>query len=183
MASDFLKDFVACAGLALEMDDRAIVESGRPRGESGGLLRSQQEKFYQFIVWKAAYAKWPTEVEKNFHDLVIVDPTRHNAYACVFEMKNWLSSAGLRELPWILADIDGKLKNCNSDDSVFVLFSANDRNCMADQIKILEAKAFTSAPPPRRETYCFPTWNPDGTEVEFWMAAWPIKIGPLLGPL
>jgi hypothetical protein len=181
MADSFLKDFITCAGAALETEDRSIIEAGRARGKHGGLLRSQQEKFYQYVVWKAAYAKWAAEVEKDSHDLVVLDPTDDRKYLCVFEMKNWFSVNGKRELPFIIHDINIKLRNCISPNSAFILFSANNRGAMDEQLRWLEAQVFGEAPPPSRETYCFATVNPYSptVESEFWIAGWPIKAGPL----
>jgi hypothetical protein len=181
MVTDFLSDFTICAGEALEREDKFIMEAGRARGESGGLLRSQQEKFYQFIVWKAVYSKWRAEVEKDSHDLVLLDPTDVKKYLCIFEMKNWLSASGLRERPHINRDIQVKLTQCISSDSAFILFSANNRGAAEEQLKFFERHAFPEIPNPRRKIHCFPTLHPDATEAEFWIAVWPIKSGPLFG--
>lgn len=157
MTDDFLKEFVACAGAALEAEDRFIREAGRGRGKAGGLLRSQHEKFYQYIVWKAAYSKWPTEVERSRHDLVILDPSDHLKYRCVFEMKNWLSKLSFRELPCIRSDVDTKLKDCFAEDSALIIFSGNDPGCMDQQLKFFEEQVFPGIDRPMRETYCFQT--------------------------
>jgi len=184
MAVKFLKNFVLCAGAALEIEDRSIIEAGRARGKPGGLLRSPQERFYQYVVWKATHAKWDVEVEKDAHDLVILNPYDNRKYLCVFEMKNWFSENGMREVRPIKNDIDVKLKNCDSPNSAFILFSANPRGAMDEQLRWLEDRIFDSSPP-SRETYCFTTVSPHSpsVECEFWIAGWPIKSGPIFSNL
>jgi hypothetical protein len=185
MGGNFIKEFIECAGTALKEEDRSLVESGRRHGRPGGLLRAQQEKFYQYIVWKAACEKWPAEVEKDSHDLVFLDPTDGTKYLCVCEMKNWFSESGLKELPHIDRDVRIKLNQSICPDSVFLLFSANDRGHMDKQLQFFQQRVFADPSfQPTPETFCFETINPYNPPVlgEFWIACWPIKSGPFLSP-
>ena len=80
----------------------------------------------------------------------------------------------------MLSDIEGKLKSCDADNSALVIFSANDRGCMHEQLRWFEEHVFSGVPQPLRESYCFPAsspWTP--TDSEFWIAVWPVKSGPL----
>jgi hypothetical protein len=188
MSTDFLKEFVASFGTALEAEDKRIMEAGRSRGEIGGLMQShlQAERFYQFIVWRAAYQRWPCRVEDRIgygpHDIAIYEDSDYRKCICVLEMKTWLERDGLpsQKLNGMEHDL-AKLKSCNSSDSAFVIFSASKVGSICDQLKYVETTVFKDAKPSPPEVYRFPTQNPYDTqaEFEFWVAVWPIKIGPL----
>ena len=179
MASDFLKEFVACAGAALKAEDQAIIDAGHAQGQFGGLLRTQQEKFYQYIIWKAVIAKWPFEVEKNYHDLIKVDPLDHKKYECTFEIKKWLNPGPPNNKQQIENDVINKLRSCKAENSAFILISANNRGFMHQQIRLFVDALLPGTLSHCPETSCFTTTNPEREEVEFWIAVWPIKPGPL----
>ena len=88
----FLKDFVIAARDALRSEDKWIENIARIHDRQGGLLRQQSERFYQAIVWKAAYEKWPCKMEARLanvsYDLGVCD--KNGRCTCVIEMKMWL---------------------------------------------------------------------------------------------
>jgi hypothetical protein len=65
-----------------------------------------------------------------------------------------------------------------------MLFSSNDRGEMAKQLCLLRTEIFSRDLPQTiwgsgPLTYCFPIaprWQPD---ADFWVALWPVKIGPM----
>jgi hypothetical protein len=178
MANDFLKDFTIRAGAALEAEDRLIIGSGHIRGEVGGILRLNNERYYQFILWKAVLSSWNAKVEEQSHDLVIFDPSNSDKALAIFEMKKWMSPNGLPELSGILHDIK-RLNACDAPNAALIIFSANNRGEMDKQLEWFEEHVFAGIPKPQRETYCFPTVSPHTPAAEFWIAVWPIKSGPL----
>jgi len=180
MASDFLNKLTIRAGAALEAEDRLIMGSGHVRGEVGGLLRLPNERYYQFILWRAVLSSWAAKVEEERHDLVIFDPEETAKYLVIVEMKKWMSEDGEREIPWIVEDIR-RLSSCESPNSALIIFSENPKGDMETNLAWLEERIFPNAPPPKHETYCFPTFSPYNPRDawEFWIAAWPIRSGSL----
>jgi len=175
MTVGLLRDFVIRAGTALEAEDRLIIGAGRVRGETGGILRLDNERYYQFIVWRSILPRWGAAVEQNAHDLVIFDDHNRNKYYAIFEIKRWMSGSGRKEILGMKKDIK-KLQQCDASNAFLVIFSANERNDRITQIDWLENKLFQEMRP-EREEYCFNTINEDAKEVEFWVGAWQIKPG------
>ena len=91
-----LKKIVTIAARFLKKEDDAILNSIKNnqiayKNKSGGLLRINNERYYQFIIAKGLIAEYeyPIEIEKNTYDLVVLDCNR---YKTVVEMKRWMSS-------------------------------------------------------------------------------------------
>ncbi|MGO9135961.1 MAG: hypothetical protein ACLP8A_18215 [Methylovirgula sp.] len=161
-------DFVTRAGLGLEAEDHLLLGSGLVQGQHGGLSRLFNERYYQFIVWRAVSPRWNAKVEHKTHDLVIFD--ERGQYAVVIEMKAYGSKNGIEELPGIHSDLD-KLSQCGGPIRAMMVFSTNPRGQSAENIKFLEEKI------PRlisegRKSYVFNTFNEKGEKYEFWLAVW-----------
>lgn len=94
------------------------------KNKSGGLLRINNERYYQFIIAKGLIAEYeyPIEIEKNTYDLVVLDGNR---YKTVVEMKRWMSSTGKSEIDGIKVDINNKLLPSDSERALMLIFSAN----------------------------------------------------------
>jgi len=184
--SSFLKDFVYRAGIGLEQEDRSIIGSSRIHDQIGGILRIQQERFWQYIIFKSVYSKWKIEVEKfygNFRYDFAKKSDDSEDYDCFFEMKNWLSELGESELEGICKDIK-RLNMEYLDNSVIILLSSNRRGDMNHKIEWLENKVKDSCgfqlDSNLRESFCFDTISHQDNEAhEFWISAWPIKVGSL----
>ena len=70
MSTEVLKEVVALGGLALQAEDR-LVRAVYHKGEQGGLVRMQNERYYQFIVWRAIPPKWHADLERRSHDIIL----------------------------------------------------------------------------------------------------------------
>lgn len=180
MVDGFLAEFVITAGKALEDEDKDISAIGQSRREIGGIRRIDSERFFQSIVWKAAYRKWPCRMECRLggtsYDLVVFEAPDYRTPSCVFEMKNWLETGGPKVRD-IQRDIE-RLKQCPTNDSALVVFSANNRGVTDRQRRSFERDIFEEARDRSHEIYSFPIVYTNGTLQEFWVAAWPIKSAP-----
>ena len=157
-----------------------IIGSGHIRGEVGGILRLNNERYYQFSLWRAVLSGWNARVEEQSHDLVIVDPSDSSKHLAIFEMKRWMGARG--DEPKVVKDITRdieRLQKSKAHNSVLVIFSANPRGKMDENLAFFEKLFFSGVSQPQRETYCFPTVDARADKVEFWVAFWPIKSGPL----
>lgn len=131
-----------------------------------GQFRMPNERYYQFLIWRAILHKWHAEVEKERWDLTVVaDGARH-----VFEMKRWFSEAGFREIPGIRRDIAklGLLPH-----GYMLIFSANPPKDTDTQLKWLEDK-LQGIEKASLVDYRLPTFNGLGNAIEFWVAGWPV---------
>ncbi len=179
---------VEIAGAALKEEDRLLLKAFRKNkiaypGESGGILRLNNERYYQFIVARslARTFPYPAAVEIDTHDLVLRYPGDKSRWFAVCEMKRWMSSPGGQEIPSIARDFT-KLRKCKSDHSIMMIFSANPlskhspESGTKEQLKFLSDSLGTSLVKDCAEwkTYVFPTRNPKGEKVEFWIGAYEV---------
>ena len=168
-----LARLVDLAGMAIESEDRQILEAtaANPTAKlrrGGGILRFNNERFYQFIVAKSLLSMpYKVVVEVDFHDLVLEEPDTGKRFAVV-EMKRWMSASGERELPGIRTDMFKKLQKASATHKLMLLFSANPPGQMHEQINWLLAKL--NLPLDRWSSYCFTTSDQNNAAVEFWIA-------------
>ena len=163
-----IEGFTLRAGLGLEAEDRLLLGSHMVRGQHGGLFRLFNERYFQFIVWRALTPKWDVKVEHDYHDLVVFDSQRN--YAAVFEMKPWKSADGKTEIPGIIRDVD-KLVKRSSPVKGMIIFSANARGCFSANVNWLEEQ-IPSLEASKRTSFVFDTLNDKGCEIEFWLGIW-----------
>jgi hypothetical protein len=107
MLDNVLKEFISLSGAAIEEEDRIILGRSYVRGVPCGILRLNNERYYQFICWKACMARWDADVEAHGqHDLVLSVPSETGKLLAVFEMKRWMSPGGETEIPGIRGDLE-----------------------------------------------------------------------------
>ena len=164
------QELVQTAGSALEIEDRYILGCLAARGgNGGGLLANQNERYYQFMIWRQLMSRWDVKTELQTHDLVI---SYGNGKHAVIEIKRWFSASGDRELPGIRRDITKMVDNKQCSQAFMMIISVNPLECTSGNLAFLQTEI------PRLSgddatLYKFPTRN--GNEsVEFWVAAWTI---------
>ena len=184
MDREVLSGVVALGGKGLEAEDRVIRGYVAARGESGGILRRQDERYYQHVVWRSVLARWNALLERNplgagkQIDLEVMnDGTPH-----YFEMECWLSKSGKRELKGIRTDVEMVGRRPNG---YMLVFSANPPGTTKENLAWLESQhrnpgeAQSAGPGLRedsREIHMFLTQDAKGDEVEFWIAGWAITV-------
>ena len=173
-----LIELVNTAGKALEIEDQHILDAVAKNrtaydGESGGIIRFNNERFYQFVVAKALISTMPYRVgvEIDSHDLVLKNPTTSEKFAVV-EMKRWMTGVGNRELPKIRIDIHEKLPRAQSELKLMLVFSANPVGQMLENIEWLSEKLVVSKD--LWVTHCFSTFDQQGVPIEFWTAGYQV---------
>ena len=124
-----LEDVVRLGGLALQAEDCAIRAAVHHRGERGGLVRMENERYHQFIIWRAILPIWHAELEReNNTDIIISrDATKH-----FFELKNWRGATGNEQIQNIRNDVS-KLQS--TENGYLLITSGNPRNQTDDNIK------------------------------------------------
>jgi hypothetical protein len=165
--SSALGDVVRLGGLALQAEDCAIQAALHHRGEYGGLVRAQNEKYHQFIIWRAVLPIWHAVIEReNATDIVLTrDKVKH-----YFELKNWRGYTGIPQLKFIRKDV----QKLNSRENGYILITSlnsaehTERNFsyLVDEVKGLE--------PGSRKDFRFSTKGLDGGDLEFWIAGWSV---------
>ena len=165
-------------GAALEAEDRLLLGSGLVRGEAGGILRLVNERYYQFVLWRASLAHWRAEVEYGaHHDLVLFSADDPGKMWAIFELKLWTTDYD-SQLPSFRVDLD-KLRSAISEHAAFILISANQRGKMAENIAWLHGRWSQRGDFAERSgepySYCFNTIGKKGEELELWMAIWPLR--------
>jgi len=159
-----LEEVVAFAGLELQSEDCAIRAAVHSRGDRGGLARIINERYYQFVVWRAALRKWHAEVERGTHDLQLsLGDDRH-----IFEMKCWRGEEG-SDWPNIQRDID-KLRARPTCQGYVMVFSYNPLPDTSGNIAFLRENLKGVSWP--QADYRFRTEDKEGQPIEFWVAAW-----------
>jgi len=182
MKKEFIK-LIEIAGAALEAEDRfflgavAANQTAYPGGK-GGILRINNERYYQFVVARALASSFPfaVAVEVNSHDLVLKDPHNDSNWFAVVEMKRWMSPTGNQEIQGIKRDIE-KLRSCNAENGLMLVFSANTKNQTDDNLDWLSKQIID--PPIEGQLECksyrFATIHKSGEEVEFWVAGFEVN--------
>ena len=178
-----LKRLIGISGAALEAEDRFFLgavsanQAAYPGGK-GGILRINNERYYQFIVARSLASSYPfpVAVEVDSHDLVLSKPQNKSDWFAVVEMKRWMSNNGEQEIPGILRDIE-KLRSCKAENGLMMIFSANPKDATNEQLKWLTKRLDLSniQDGPVWESYKFSTLNDKGEDVEFWVAGCEIK--------
>ncbi|TVO59462.1 hypothetical protein [Denitromonas halophila] len=178
------KRIVDASGTALEFEDRYLLGAVTANriaydGESGGILRINNERYYQFVVARALMSSMPykVKIEVDGHDLVLEDPVTKERIV-VIEMKRWMSASGKQELGGIRKDLGTKLPAATAKLKIMLLFSSNPPGLMKQQIDWLSSQLNTRQE--HWESHCFSTFDPNGKSVEFWTAGYTVIEPPPL---
>lgn len=176
--NDILKNLVSISALALEAEDRYILgavtaNKAAYSGESGGILRINNERYYQFIVARALMSSMPyrVQIEVDTHDLVLEEPETGERIA-VIEMKRWMSPTGQPEIRGIVHDMREKLPNSAGKSKIMLIFSANPIGSMRDQLEWLSTRLDIDAK--EWVSHAFPTVSKCGESVEYWVAGYQV---------
>ncbi|MBP7974917.1 MAG: hypothetical protein KAZ02_03505 [Acinetobacter sp.] len=175
-----LKKIVTIAARFLKKEDDAILNSIKNnqiayKNKSGGLLRINNERYYQFIIAKGLIAEYeyPIEIEKNTYDLVVLDGNR---YKTVVEMKRWMSSTGKSEIDGIKVDINNKLLPSDSERALMLIFSANPSSIsIQENVSWLSEKLNIKYDSNKWHVESFDTLSANGESTVFWIAGIEIK--------
>ena len=151
----------------MQAEDCLLRAAVHHRGKHGGLVHILNERYYQFIVWRAVLPVWHavTEREGNRDLILTCEDGKH-----YFEMKTWFGATGKREIPGMQRDIS-RLQN--HDHGYLLVVSANPEgltlknlNDLPQEIGQLDIKA--------GEHFRFHTVAINEQPFEFWIAGWPV---------
>lgn len=185
-------DFLDIAAKALEKEDLflrnaisanpGVYPPSNPLNRCG-LLRFNNERYYQFVIARGLFEAYPYAVEvergEDPFDLTLSKPSHGTPLFAVVEMKRWMSvGGGGKELKGILEDFS-KLSNKakgKASHGLMIIFSANETG---DQIKKnkrwLENEIDNAHfPVVSIDPYSFTTYNNQGTPVYFWIAGYEV---------
>lgn len=144
-----LQDLVDIGGKALRQEDQfirnAVLNRSRLQGWFGkrlgrfGIRRVENERFYQYLVWRALLKEFefPVDLEREGnYDFVVWDGAEsESGVVAVGEMKRWVSSSGKVELPGIVRDIQKiKYRGCPGFILITTAFEAGK---LKDQVDFL----------------------------------------------
>ncbi|ABA57640.1 hypothetical protein Noc_1136 [Nitrosococcus oceani ATCC 19707] len=179
-----LKRLIKIAGTALEAEDRFLREAiAKNRtaypSEKCGILRNNNERYYQFIIWRALVSSFPftARIEIQSHDLVLNYPDDASKWFAVIEMKRWMSSTGEVEIPGIIRDINDKLRPSHAKNTLMLIFSAGPSGTINTEFGWLSKRLGISQVEDCSawENYYFPTVNRVGEDVDFWLAGYQVN--------
>jgi hypothetical protein len=165
--SSALGDIVRLGGLALQAEDCAIQAALHHRGEHGGLVHMENERYHQFIIWRAVLPIWHAVLEReNSTDIIISrDGVKHH-----FELKNWRSASGNKELAPITRDVQ-KLQS--RENRYLLITAANPADQTDENIQYLLSKV-ARLDIGTQEIFQFPTKKIDGSDFKYWIAGWSV---------
>lgn len=167
MSFEPLREVVKLGGLALLAEDALIRAAVHHRGEYGGLVRSQNEKHHQVIVWRAVLPIWHTVLERyGKTDLWL----EHEGVGHFFEMKNWRGQSGLDQLPAIRHDVE---KHHGRSHKYILVTSLNEASQTLENFKWL-TDAIPELVADKRAEFRFETRGLNDEALEFWIAGWPV---------
>lgn len=129
-SKDDLQELVNIAGYALETEDRFIAGCVAMHPElyqntdPAGILRFNNERYYQFLIARSLMSGFPyrVELERDTYDIALYASSDAGPkdFAAVGEIKRWMSSTGEPEIPAIRQDIE-KLKLCRCPKFLLII--------------------------------------------------------------
>ncbi len=165
--SSALEDVVRLGGLALQKEDCLIRAAMQCRGKHGGLALNENERYHQFIIWRAVLPLWDAVTERDQDtDLIL----KRDGEQYHFELKNWRGKSGNEQLPDIRRDF-GKMQS--KKNGYILITSGNPHEETNKNFDCLE-KEVAGLSAAGRQVYRFATENPEGTATEYWVAGWPV---------
>lgn len=162
------QDVVELGGLALQAEDCLIRSALRARNEHGGLATMENERYHQFIIWRAILGLWDAVLEREENTDIIVNRDGEKYY---FELKNWRGKTGIPQLAAIRKDI---IRLQPRQNGYMLITSVNPPDMTVDNLKFLEQKVAGLNVKDRKE-YTFLTVGRNNLELEFWIAGWPVQ--------
>jgi hypothetical protein len=163
-SKDDLQELVNIAGYALETEDRFIAGcvATHPELYQGtdfaGILRFNNERYYQFLIARNLMSEFPyrVELERDTYDIVLYASSDAGAkdFAAVGEIKRWMSTTGEPEIPAIRRDIE-KLKPCRCPTFLLIITSSQPGKTQ-ENIEFL-AEKLAIEPSCQTEPYVFRT--------------------------
>lgn len=162
--NDLLTDVIAIGGRALEAEDVKLRAIYKSRGQHGGLLRTDFERYYQFVVWRSLVEKYDAQIEFSCEGFP-VDLTVNSNGQHIFEMKNWREEHTTR----LSSDIR-RLQNFHTGGYLLV-FSNNPPDLTVENLDLIgQLPGISSNPAIHRFMAEYLTGKP----FEFWFAGWQV---------
>ncbi len=156
-----LHEVVRLGGFALQAEDCLVRAAVYHRHEHGGLARMENERYHQFVVWRAILPLWDAELERDeSNDLILRFEGGDPHY---FEMTNWRGATGNAQLPKIRRDIEKLQHQING----YLLVTSI--NPPEQTVKIFDylTKKVSGLQEDARQEYKFMTEGRDGNPLEF----------------
>jgi hypothetical protein len=168
-----LGDIVTLGGLALQFEDCAIRAALHHRGEHGGLVHMENERYHQFIIWRAILPIWHAVLEReNGTDIIISkDGIKH-----YFELKNWRGEHGNDQLPSMRKDI-GRLQP--RQNGYLLITSCNPFGQTDGNIKYLFDRV-DGLEDSSKKVFQFRIVDHKGSAFEYWIAGWSVSKSPIV---
>lgn len=165
--SSALGDIVRLGGLALQAEDCGIRAALHHRGEHGGLVHMENERYHQFIIWRAVLPIWHAVLERENSTDIIISKGGVKHY---FELKNWRGKTGNDQLTSIIRDVQ-KLQS--RENGYLLVTATNPADQTYKNIEYLLGKV-AGLEISSQEIFKFPTKRIDGSDFEYWIAGWSI---------
>jgi hypothetical protein len=160
--SSALGDIVKLGGLALQAEDCAIQAALHHRGEHGGSVHMENERYHQFVIWRAVLPIWHAVLERENSTDIIISRDGEKHY---FELKNWRREDQFNS---IVRDIE-KLQ---SRENGYLLITAVNPTGQTDDNILHFLSKVDGLEISSQETYKFSTKKIDGSSFEYWIAGW-----------
>ncbi len=152
-----------------------------PNGKDNlaGLLRFNNERYYQYVVGKGLLRSYPyivgLEKGNEMFDLTLKGPGQVNGFYAAVEMKRYMTPAGNVEIPWIQNDIQELLKaKASLKHALMLIFSANLRQISIIEKNLKDLAKDLNTDRDNWEYRFFPTFSHVGEPVYFWIAGYEV---------
>jgi|GEM_PF-2339079 len=154
------------------------------KGNLSGLLRFNNERYYQYVVGKGLLRSYPyivgLEKGKEMFDLTLKGPGQVNGFYAAVEMKRYMTPAGKVEPPEIQRDIQELLNaKARLENAMILIFSANLRQISIIEKNLKDLAKELNTDRDNWEYRFFPTFSNEGESVYFWIAGYEV---PLISP-
>jgi hypothetical protein len=162
-----VEELVSLARFALEQEDRYILGCSIATGGKGGILRIENERYFQFVVMRSLLSRFDVVAERSLHDLIILD---HGSVSVIIEMKCWRNDRS--EFDSFRADIK-KLQAAKGSAAYMLMFWRDVASRLEQNLAYL--KEHVKELGTVSEVQNFTTKNANGDDAIFVVAGWQLR--------
>jgi hypothetical protein len=166
-------DIVTLGGLALQAEDCAIRAALHHRAEHDGLVHMENERYYQFIIWRAVLPIWHAVLEREDATDIIVSKDGIKHY---FELKNWRGKTGNDQFGSIRKDI----RRLQPRENGHLLITSGNPVGQTDKNIEYILDNVDGLGDSSKRVFKFSTEKHDGSALESWIAGWPVLKSPIV---
>jgi hypothetical protein len=158
-----LEDVIKLGCLALQSEDLLLRAASHYRDKKGGIIYLNNEKFHQYVIWRAIHPMMDAFLEEQDRtDLIVKKDGEH-----FFELKNWRTEKA--------PDVSKEMEKLRKRKNGYLIVTTIDKPIQSMENRRYLEGHWKDVDPTGCVCASFATEDRAGEEVNFWMAGWPLR--------